>query len=226
MKLKTRRVSVLPAAALALAVAACALTSAAPAPHTGSSAVATRDTGGSVAIPMAPGTHTVSETIPISSPSARVAGSTHAASQGNRSGSHAIILTASAPQIQVRVGYGNCAGFNGQEQSYIDGYSTNPFSGISVPVYALQVWGIEWNNCGTNTYEDTYVKYSAVVTENDGIDPTVSNAHSTGVNEIWPTGLVEPGNVYVTACLGGIGWQCGRTAGPFNFFGGSPQMTP
>jgi hypothetical protein len=215
MKLKIKLASVLfPAAALVVA-APPALASAAPAPHAGSSAVTTRTSGGSVPISMEPGTHTVSETIPISSPSAGVIGSPHSASQGNGSGSGAISPMASSPQIQVRVGSGNCAGFNGEEKSYIDGYDTDP-GGDTLPLWALQVWGIEWNNCGTNTKEYTYVKYSAALTENDAIDPTAPNAHSVGVNSIWPTGLFAPGNVYITACLGGDGWLCGRSAGPLN----------
>ena len=216
MKPKIRLVSVLVPAALAFVIAAPpALASVAPAPHPGSSTDTTRANGGSVPISMTPGTHTVSETIPVSSSSAEVVGSVHAASQGIRSGSGAIRLAASPPQIQVRVGYRNCAGFNGDHSIYIDGYDTDP-AGDVLPLWDLHIWGIEWNNCGTNTKEYTYVKYSVGVTFNDAIDPTAPNAHSVGVNSNYPTGLLVPGNVYVTACLGGLGWQCGRSAGPFN----------
>jgi hypothetical protein len=66
MKLLTRLVfALLPAAALA-AASPPVLASVAPAPHAGSSVVTTGHNGRSVAISMRPGTHTVSETMPIS----------------------------------------------------------------------------------------------------------------------------------------------------------------
>jgi ABC-type transport system substrate-binding protein len=218
MRLKITLVSVLLPAALALALASPpALASAASTPHTGSSAVTARTNNVSVPISITPGTHTVSETIPISPPSAGV-GSFHLPSRSDRSSSGAISL-ASSPEIQVRVGSENCAGFNGQESIYISGYDTDP-AGDEFPLWALQVWGIEWDNCGVYTVEYTYVKFSAGgVGFNQYIVPTVSGDGSTGVNQVWPTALAAPSNVYVTACLSvlpGNGWECGKGAGPFN----------
>lgn len=110
------------------------------------SAVTTGINGRSVAISMTPGTHTITETVPIhSQPELTAPRSAHTAFQGNRSGSGAISLTA-APQIQVRVGKNNCGGFNGNYSIYIAGYDTGPGGG-SFPIWGLTVSGTEWDNC-------------------------------------------------------------------------------
>src|ERR1700727_1526368 len=148
MKLLTRLVfALLPAAALA-AASPPVLASVAPAPHAGSSVVTTGHNGRSVAISMRPGTHTVSETMPISAqPGFTGTRSAQAVSQGDRSGSGAIRLTAAGPEIQVRVGKNNCGGFNGTESIYISGYDMSPGGGYGFPLWAVKVWGIEWDNC-------------------------------------------------------------------------------
>jgi hypothetical protein len=179
----------------------------------------TAGTDGLVApIAMTRGTHEVSETIPLASQSqTTLAIPAHL----SRPDSSALETDSSAPEIQVRVGPDSCAGFNGDWSIYIFSYAQDP-SGDILPLWALGVWGIEWDDCSGYvgpSSEYTYVNFYAAYSHfNHYISSPVHGNGSEGVNGIWPTGLFAPDDVYVTACLESSddGWQCGASAGPFN----------
>jgi hypothetical protein len=194
MRAVTRLVLASLTAAVLVVTGPAVFASAAPAPHAGSSAVSIGTDGRTVAIPMTPGKHTVSETIAMTShPHATPA--------------------ASKPEIKVRVGKNNCGGFNGDWTIAIIGYETSP-TGDSLPLYGLQVWGEEWDSCDVytpNTTVYTYVKFTALgITDNEPLD-TSAHGNSVGVEvNTFPTGVVSAGDIYVTACLKwNNGWGCG-----------------
>jgi hypothetical protein len=182
-----------------VAVGSPALASTAPVQHSHSAAVEAGRTGQAIAIPLAPGTHKVSMMIPaISRPfSAQAA-------------------PAAAPQIQVRVGKNNCAGFNG---NVAQGYN-GPYP-ISYTAW-IQLYGTAWDDCGVYTYPTQvfiYLKYDCLqcTTQNVQVDGPYSGGTgnvSKGINTgemNTPSGF-DPSNIYVTACLKwNTGWGCGTS---------------
>jgi hypothetical protein len=184
-------------AAALVAVGSPALASTAPVQHSHSAAVEAGRTGQAIAIPLAPGTHKVSMMIPaISRPfSAQAAPS-------------------AAPQIQVRVGKNNCAGYNGQ---IVWGYVPPPLDS-----WYFETYGTAWDDCGVYTYPTQvfiYISYTCFNCIGRVSLPGITGPYSGGtgnVSEGIPPAVLYtfsafgPSAVEVTACLKwNTGWGCG-----------------
>jgi hypothetical protein len=180
-------------AAGAMAVAPILPASAAPVQGTHSATVAARPGNLAAAIAMKPGTHTA-PSIPDQP-----------------------CITSACPPVSVRVGPGNCAGFNG----HIEWYDS---VGPPEVVFIIPVYGILWDNCspdGAPTTTYLYLSYTCFgcepSPENYSIAslyaPSSAYDYSTGVNNTsnTPSGYA-PSNVKLTLCLESPrGWACGKS---------------
>ena len=203
MKILMRLVLASLAAAALTATGPAVLAGAAPALHTKSTAVTAGADGLAVAIPMTRVAHAFSKTLPMTSQSqATLARS-----------AHFNLVASSAPEIQVRVGTNNCAGFNGQWVAQVIGMVQG------LPLWGYQFYGIEWDDCyygypASTAY--TYVKWTASgITSNTQLQPPAGAGQSVGINQTIPTGIETMSDVYVTACLKWytflqqLQWSCG-----------------
>ena len=149
-----------------------------------------------IAIPLRPGSHAVSDAVLVSA-----------------STSLPRAAASSSPEIQVRVGPGTCAGYNGE---IIYG-----FVGSGEDFVYIDTWGVLWDDCyNYYAYPSTayvYVSYNELDeprqnfqagSEYDG----GSAGASTGINTgpVMTADIFLPSDIVVTACLESIdGWQCG-----------------
>ncbi len=149
-------------------------------------------TGGQVAIPirLTPGQHAVIESTSPGSAAALP------------------VTSDASPQIQVRVGKNNCAGYNGD-------WDLEPVdTGVGI-VNEFSTWGTIWDDCGQYTRPTTvylYINFGGGL--NPGYQgPTASGTGdvSAGVNTGWVlASALPPPQIVADACLKwNAGWGCG-----------------
>lgn len=148
-----------------------------------------------IAIPLRPGRHAVSDEVQLSA----------------RSHSPGAAPSA-APEIQVRVGPGQCAGFNGQMT-----WSFVP----TIEAWVINTYGVMWDNCyryyswpstayvyvSYNERDEPRQNYQAFSVHDSG-----PGGVSKGVNsgDVPTMDIFGPSGIKVTACLQSLdGWQCG-----------------
>lgn len=181
-------------AAALVAAAPAVFAGAAPVQHTQTAHVVIRNGHLAIAIPLRPGRHAVSEGVSMNSRSY----SGQAAS--------------SSPEVQVRVGPHNCAGYNGEVVA------------VWVPIYAwpiIETWGTAWDDCyGYYNWPSTvyvYVSYSELDEPRQNFEAgSVHDGGSGGASTGLSTGPVLtadvflPSDIVVTACIQSLdGWACG-----------------
>lgn len=181
--------------ALVAAMAPAAFASTTPAQHARQAHVVVRNGHLALAIPLRPGRHTVSGQVELSASSRSPAAAPSA-----------------APQIQVRVGPHQCAGYNG-EINWV--YFPN------IEAWLINTYGVLWDNCykyyswPSTAY--VYVSYNE-------LDEPRQNFQAFSVHDSGPAGISQgvnsgevptadifgPSGIKVTACLQALdGWQCG-----------------
>ena len=172
--------------------------------HSQGASVVIHDGRPAVGITLTPGRHAVSEKVSLPADSGPL--SRHAPAHLGPAAS------GSSPQVQVRVGKNNCAGYNGQI-----GWS---FIGVSVDSWFFQTYGTAWDDCGVYTHPTQvfiYISWTCFSCDpgNLGIDGPYSGGTgnvSEGINTgpLYTFELTGPSNVKVTACLKwNNGWGCG-----------------
>lgn len=170
--------------------------------------VAIRGGHAAIGIPLTPGSHAVVETVSLPVHSG--------VTLRNAAAQSGPVASESTPEVEVRVGKNNCAGFNGQVVQGI----TPGEPPISADVAWVQVYGTAWDDCGVYTYPTTvyvYVNYSCLLCSNvnysvgsvyDGGPQSVSSGINSGERDT-PSGF-GPSGITVTACLKwNAGWGCG-----------------
>jgi hypothetical protein len=181
--------------ALAAAVTPAAFASATPAQHAREAHVVVKNGHLAIAIPLRPGRYAVSDEVLLSA-------SSHASQAA----------ASSAPQIQVRVGPGQCAGFNGEINWYFV---------ATIEAWVINTYGVMWDNCyryynwPSTAY--VYVSYNE-------LDEPHQNFQAFSVHDSGPAGISKgvnsgdvptkdtfgPSGIKITACLQSLtGWQCG-----------------
>jgi hypothetical protein len=180
--------------ALAAAVIPAALASASPAQNARAAHVEVRNGHLAIAIPLRPGRHAVSDEVRLSARS------------------YTLDAALSSPQIQVRVGPGQCAGFNGEMT-----WSFVP----TIEAWVINTYGVMWDNCykyyswPSTAY--VYVSYNELDEPRQNFQAfSVHDSGSAGVSEGVNSGDVPtmdtfgPSGIKVTECLESLdGWQCG-----------------
>lgn len=183
------------AAAPAMFVGAASAASAAPVQHAQTAHVVIRNGHLAIAIPLRPGRNAVSEAVGLNS----------------RSDS-GLAAASTAPEVQVRVGPHNCAGYNGEVED------------VWVPIYdwpIIETWGTAWDDCyGYYNWPSTtyvYVSYSELDEPRQNFEAgSVHDGGSAGASTGIATGpiltadIFLPSDIVVTACIQSIdGWACG-----------------
>jgi hypothetical protein len=152
--------------------------------------------GGQIAIPvrLTPGRHTINETTSADPAAARQ------------------VSPDASPQIQVRVGKNNCAGYNGD-------WELVPVEiGVGI-VNGLHTWGTIWDDCGQYTHPTTvYLYFNLAGSGQPALNvsyqgPTAGGTGdvSAGVDTGWalPSDSPPP-QIVADACLKwNNGWGCG-----------------
>ena len=168
---------------------------AAPVQHAQTARVVVRNGHLAIAIPLRPGRNSVSEAVALNSRS-----------------DLGLAAASTAPEVQVRVGPHNCAGYNGEVVH------------VWVPVYdwpIIETWGTAWDDCyGSYNWPSTtyvYVSYSELDEPRQNFEAgSVHDGGSAGASAGISTGPVVtadiflPSDIVVTACIQSIdGWACG-----------------
>jgi hypothetical protein len=180
--------------ALVAAATPSAFAGAAAAQHAQGAHAVMRNGHLAVAIALRPGRHAVSDAVLLSARS------------------YSPQAAASSPEVQIRVGPSNCAGFNG-------GINWVYFPNIEA--WLIDTYGVLWDNCyGHYNWPSTVYVY---VSYNELDEPRQNfqafSAHdagpagiSQGVNsgEVPTMDIFGPSDIVLTACLQSLdGWQCG-----------------
>jgi hypothetical protein len=181
--------------ALAAAVTPAAFASATPAQHARAAHVVVKNGHLAVAIPLRPGRHAVSDEVLLSA-------SSHASQAA----------ASSAPQIQVRVGPHNCAGYNGEIYWVFVAQQQ---------IWIIRTYGVLWDNCyGYYNWPSTvyvYLSYDErdephqnlqIFSLHDGGRAGASQGEDSG--NVPTLDIFGPSGIKITACLQSLtGWQCG-----------------